>query len=924
MFEGEHTLLYKLILLLAIVIVAYFFISIAFGFDLMKFLSQPPGKVSDISQPQEVNSVQYQGFELNHNGMILRRDSGETDINSILGEKPIVPGCSGCSGCSPIYFHNQPSPPDAYKCSSCGTCNGITQTSPQNRFIDCYDCNTASGNCSICTDDYDEYNICKRIKDYCLTNYDKDNGCVIKQIPHTDNTVFDLNNFLNILSHCKSESLIVDMGNNISKELCYFNSSSISSYNFDRTSNDFYVSYQTDRSNIYLPTTDSNYYAYAYTYNLKLTPFYKENGQTLDKYKVYVAINGTPYKDFNIKLENTTPSGPLGRDPVVGDNCNVGKITTDSTGFGYAFFSPSDCQSSNIDDWKNKPDEHPISGAEAYGPDKLDAIYAVFYANMPASNGDWSNDLRYSNCNFQTSLEPYLKNRPWWAYNSDNLNSSWIINGNPNSSIKVFSDSNMPGGGSNNNRGNIQIRLGNFDPNFLRNCKFDIYVCAQDAFAEYENEGILGLSDFLTNFAPANVHKIIKNESNQIILYNYFEYDLDKNYTIDEIKSAIKTGFRLWEQNTFLYSSFSSYAWLTYNDGIKQSAWNELNGGVEYSEDCWNKNIENDIFSISRNNLIGNCPGSICSGKIKFRVAFKYIKPSSTTPYPSPLYPTITFCGYSLTPTPACRPTDECHNPQLFSGECGGVECKSDCTCTNEYMFYPPSSGCQAAKSIAIDNEPGVYFNSEVRGTCGANPCFGHFSDVTISTSDDGNGCVAGYYFDGSYPNRWVSAALVSVPGFGSSPGIHSYIWDSNGTWISMGDYSNNIECAHPYNFGGTTWACYGHTCIKYGLVNSANYYGWAFLTPADEDLYFKNLKRAWCGDANKDCLLCESNGGNGYGGDVTTNWYVCNANTHPSSFDSSSYGVQVVGTGVTISSYDFLTNTLLSSYTCQADGNWA
>jgi hypothetical protein len=78
----------------------------------------------------------------------------------------------------------------------------------------------------------------------------------------------------------------------------------------------------------------------------------------------------------------------------------------------------------------NLPEE--IFGSGALGNVTLDgtglgATGTPFYANDIGSNLEWTNDLRYSNCNFNTNIEPYLKDRPWWASNSDNLNSSWNL-----------------------------------------------------------------------------------------------------------------------------------------------------------------------------------------------------------------------------------------------------------------------------------------------------------------------------------------------------------------------------------------------------------------------------------------------------------------------------------------------------------------
>ena len=695
-----------------------------FKFDFISFVSQTPANLGDIFQPKDLTAAsQYEGYELSYDGMVLEKDAGYDNIDQVLKANISIPDCSICpsSYCQSVNLGGL----NTYKCSECGICNGISQP---NRFKNCLGCNITTETCILCTDTDKEYALCNKIKETCILSQYRENnqnGCYIGEIPHNDGTSFDINTLIKVLSSCKSESIKVNMGNNFMKELCYFNSSSISYYDFERP-NDFYLSYSVHSEGSSEAQSDS----------LNLAPFYKEGEDSLPKYRIYVAINGTPDKDYSVFV---------GKFPIYcfvppiqwskcgyqakGDGSDsVGTIHTDATGFGYTEIIELPDQAHAWDmilgnpelfedyDWKKEPEKYPIKGVSVStsGGSSPQFITATFYANKPESNGLWTNELRYPNCNFNTDIEPYLKDRPWWASNPDNLNSSWYItNGNPNSSIKVFYDSSMPSGGNSLNRGNIKIQLGRLDVDFQRNCKFDIYVCSQDAFAEYEGESILNLNDFLKDFSPINVYKTYSFGNEEIILYNYFEFNLDKEYTAEEIKSAIKTGFRNWEQNLFPYlSSSTSFDWLKNNDGIYQGSWRDTTRSLVYENDCWDNSLNLIMERLNGRFIIGNCQNNICKEKIKIRIAFKYIKPDSSNPERDFLYPTVTFCDASNVPAtpPSPCPTYTSDSDCVFAGcrwcpsyggrsngcgdtiegtGCDGTECFTTAQCTDPSSPLP-------------------------------------------------------------------------------------------------------------------------------------------------------------------------------------------------------------------------------------------
>ena len=1056
----EH-FLSRVIIVIIILVIAFSLISVAFGFDFFKQITQPPPGAEDLSEPKDLSATQeYENYELNYEGMTLERGVGVGDITKFLQKRVEVADCYECSSCSDVDV-NGDGKNDIFNCQKCGMCgriptligdidgncivnNGdlnacnahrnidwqpcdwnkddnvtmlditttaanIGSTCSDLRFKNCWGCtNNTPGfsneNCTLCDDMIDEYEICKKLKSciyehYADKSYKELHGCLISQIPFNETASFDVDAFKNILKSCRSEPIKINMGNNILKELCYFNNTSISYYDFERP-NDFYLSYTVHSEGSETAQSDS----------LNLVPFYKEGEDSLPKYRIYVAIKGDPDKDYSVFV---------GKFPIYcfvppvqwtkcgyqakGDGSDaVGTIHTDATGFGYTEIIELPDQAHAWDivldnpaffedyDWKNEPEKYPIKGVSVSPTPQ--SISATFYVNKPDSNQAWSNELRYSNCNFNTNIEPYLQNKPWWT--SDNeLESSWkLVGGNQNSSIKVFYDSSMPGGeikteepfsltdagtqvkeiviecagdcrdkvsspesicqaylnqggvvwhalgvdcedlnfknvghtggdviirqldtswtgnpdggwcedtvnedmavicinkpippikevlincggdcrdkitspeyacqtniggewhaigvncedidikngvhgpfttnirtldsfwtgnfgngwcpevhgfggaeggidmgvicmnkptppikevviecdidcrdkisspedicqknissqwhaigvdcetysitngvhgvytanvrtldslwsGNSGNgwcentgnedmavicstnppastsksiRSNLKIQLGRLDTDFLRECKFDLYICSQNAFAESEDDSILALTDFFTNFNFNNVYTTIDDGNQKIVLYNYFEFDLRKSYTIEEITSAIKTGFRLWETNKFLYDSLSSpIEWLKNNNGISTKLWNEITGvllNAKYSNDCWNNDVKNYILNQNTPNLIYNCPNGVCSNKLKIRIAIKYTKPDALSPLRKPLYPTIIIsdtnsdvAGNTCSAYGGfCEPTRDC------AGD------NEDCYCSNclDCTVYPAKCCC--------------------------------------------------------------------------------------------------------------------------------------------------------------------------------------------------------------------------------------
>ncbi|MFH0929443.1 MAG: hypothetical protein V1818_03750 [Candidatus Aenigmatarchaeota archaeon] len=661
----EAKLILKILsIVIVLAVIMLVFLPLFFGINIIGLLTQTPDNLGDIFLAKDFDEADmYEGYELIYDGMVLPKDGGEDSISNELRSYEVISDCSGCTSCGTRDLEGM----QAVGCDSCSVCNEIDEPG---RFENCLGCQ--SGRCMFC-DDENKYELCKEIKSCILeyygdSNYKDVHGCFLRQIPHNDGTSFNIDVLKSVLDTCVGEPIMINMGNDFVRELCYFDPNFIAFYDVSRPE-DYYMKHEMNA--IYgaaNPSRIPSIYRNILESDV-ITPFYMEDNEVLDRYRIYISFTGTPNGEYKIL------GGYLG--------ANYEKeftmVTTDSNGLWYGELGFPEEWRSDVDDDESKNKFNFIWVRQWDSSSVATNLNGAVYLNDPESGYIWSHDLRFSKCNFETNPEPYLDPRPWWVYGDLTESPLTKNQGSQDSAIKVFYDSNMPGGGNSDLRGNIKLQIGRLDTDFQRNCMFDIYVCSQDALAEYEGENILNINDFMINFDPLYVNKVIDAGSHEIILYNYFELELDRGYTADEIRSALKSGFRVWEHTFFPYASFyGSTAWIdrVNNDGIYQGTWLERMPDVSYDNDCWSTSVQNLMTQDSRF-IVGGCEGDMCTGKLKIRIAFKYEDPKDNLGIRQFLYPTVTFCS-SEEETPP-------EPPQMYPGLVG--------TCEEVYDYHISTPG---------------------------------------------------------------------------------------------------------------------------------------------------------------------------------------------------------------------------------------
>jgi hypothetical protein len=217
-----------------------------------------------------------------------------------------------------------------------------------------------------------------------------------------------------------------------------------------------------------------------------------------------------------------------------------------------------------------------------------------------------------------------------------------------------------------------------------------------------------------------------------------------------------------------------------------------------------------------------------------------------------------------------------------------------------QYEFNPPET-CYYSRltlrgerigDIAYSDECGPYgFCGLMRGGCSfySPACFGKKSDTVQYNV---GWCYDEYYLNGDSESYKVTAAEVNN---------HAYIWASGEPYS---DVSWAIECCLP---GTGTDGCNSdstegqrfHANNVFSLANKDKIDKYK----ASEEDVVKKFNLAWCGNKDRNCLLCHV--------DVKdtskTKWYVCEGSWVP-----EKYGVVVVKAGERVGSFE-----------CGYDGQW-
>jgi len=263
----------------------------------------------------------------------------------------------------------------------------------------------------------------------------------------------------------------------------------------------------------------------------------------------------------------------------------------------------------------------------------------------------------------------------------------------------------------------------------------------------------------------------------------------------------------------------------------------------------------------------------------------------------------------------------ECPNPTDV--------CNLDGTCSPSiYTFISPDVTCAglypAFPVAATQFNGAIWWNK-----CSSN------SDC-VDVYDQPSDKYTFQYFDGSHADNEVSGS--TYKGTDLSKHTDTYIWQSIGycTDSSCNPDGTSViaECCWTNSAGGKEcnsvpsfpaesagaknkdWLLQkNYTSGDYGILNDADFYDDSLSPPMNKP--YSKFRKAWCGDENINCLLCEAD----WIHPANTAWYVCGVRYNPLGDDPKDYNIHTEYPDATITIIDSFGN--IRRWNCKADGNW-
>lgn len=583
--------------LIAVSIVAVIYIAPYFGLDILDYITITFGEsIADSTSPEATPSYEldllrafdYTGFMIPEYPVVEYPSS--PGIDEKLFSKQHAFDCSSCTGCS----IDQDT--DDYECNSCRNCDGYDGLGP---FTNCKVCSDTTQECVGC--EYGDIEIC-RMLEMCIKYYQGDEtGCLLSTFGKNTNldSAEYSNRILNVLRLCDVKDVTVDVGEDIEKRVCTLDTvssgpNSFSSYPMDSNKPiGSYLSEQKTSSGTLVAETDiSGMEKWEYAY---VGAVFSKDGTS--EIKLEYEVGGSTKEKTVYELEHIKDKL---EGAIIDLRATISKIKDEET---------KEVKMKSIRVHSSKDSTIDIN-----------AYVEVFNS----SYDDGSSNFRYSKC--------VSEEVPTLAGSSTDL-----IN-------KLFYTDSL----GSSEFGNVKMVLGNLDTESARKCKFNIYLCSQDVFAEYIDDETMQIFKFMQTFDPSYTGEL---KNNKFMIYNYFEFDNIETDPENIIK-AIEAGYDEWAGSIYpFYNMGGTIEYLSFSNGAGTGNWLvEENSIMEYGStgtpeylNCWSS----DFYDVNDkdNHIYYDCNGGTCKGKIRVRIGFYYENPVKDSGFRKSLTPIITFCS---------------------------------------------------------------------------------------------------------------------------------------------------------------------------------------------------------------------------------------------------------------------------------------
>jgi hypothetical protein len=357
------------------------------------------------------------------------------------------------------------------------------------------------------------------------------------------------------------------------------------------------------------PTTDLNDHFDYTPYLLSTSPIdlstYDECDQLKNAIK-YAILTGRPYKVDELSYGNDLVSRV--DPPFIGDCLEEDIEIPIGSGINQTVcrFKPiSNNLSVGVTDYGG------ISDATSLDFDNCAYIYNQYYSLPQYSIGPKVEELNLNPGTINLYYSPdnfYIKDGDYSHYPSINNNA-------------VFNN-------AYNGPGKLKIYVGNAT-SINGECKFNIYLCPRPAIAKSKSDSPINifkifrdlevydlpsLPYYIRDFSEDNTYSSMTDYSKEIYYWNSYDIKLDKDYRVETIINAIKSGLYL---DVRLNNYFDHPHW----DITRNSV-------IDTSTECWDASFDNLIKSGSPNertrSIRFNCgDDNICSGDLIVKVALR-------------------------------------------------------------------------------------------------------------------------------------------------------------------------------------------------------------------------------------------------------------------------------------------------------------
>lgn len=585
------------------------------------------------------------------------RPLNSTELSSYFNLKPVGFDCNDCSGCSASVYDSStgnwvstasPTYDEATKqyvyenCTQCNKCDNIAGT--YDKCQSCIASNPAS--CDSCTDENSDTNLCEAVKG-CIKDIYVNNGtCSIDNIARTG--PFDLNLLQTRLSGCTPESVKIRISQGVEKEICYFDpsalgSSSITSFDIKNPSN--WVTYPPNNGDVAHRCRygEGAWWAECSRYQpldfAKQYPIFKISGVWKPSWK---GQTGGPESGSDIILYLCVDRGDGGPtiDPNSGssDPCYSKDWNSISSAGNLCEAKDKGACIEKVDSCYLDSCQGTMRSFHAYYSGKATRVAALACAKSPdygdlCQDGGWGGGIAID----YFSAHIYLDS----DYTSSLLYPRCIPTPDYFDTNKIYYDPTENAMETYSNSGYTKVALGKLDYQSQKNCNFNIYSCSSNAFANSTDDASMQIFNFIESFDSKYQWKDLGNDK---VKYNYVSFLLDRNYTPQEITTAIINGYKYW--SIVNYPVIANDKFLEWADKVPGDIAPADNWVVSSSTDVnFNNNCWSSSSDWSSNSVIYNCPNNICRGEIKVNIAFKKGGVADYSPDVIDIYPMITFCS---------------------------------------------------------------------------------------------------------------------------------------------------------------------------------------------------------------------------------------------------------------------------------------